>query len=86
MSLTKDDFLRKCNQEEPKLDPTCGNAAEKFEKLLEDGELVPYGSPLRSFLKTLSSEVKTLGSGDELTDFGYSLCLGNLGNVKNEIQ
>ena len=86
MSLTKEEFLKKLDQEDPKLDPACGGAAEKFKELLDDYDLVPYGTPLRSFLSTLSSEVKTLGGKEPLTDFGYSLCLGNLGKLKDDLQ
>ncbi len=86
LPLTKDQFLKKIAQEDTKPDPKCGNAVEIFTKLLEDKTLVPFGSPLESFLETLTKGVNTLGGGDELTDYGYELNLGNLASLKNALQ
>ncbi len=83
MPLTLDQYREKKKQQEPKFDKAVGI----FSKLLEDTDLVPYGTPLRSCLDSLNSSVGFLSRDEEeVTDFGLNLELDNLNGMKTRLK
>lgn len=80
MPLSPEQFKEKSEQQKPDFSSTL----EMYGKLLENEELVPYGSAVRSYLDTLTKELKFL-QGGEYTEFGLQLSLGNLAELKDRL-
>ena len=84
MSLTLEKFEEKVKNNQMDHEKIA-KSVEKFNKLLEDTELVPYGSAERAFLETLTHEVAGLESGD-YTDYGKNLALESIGGLRGQLK
>ena len=80
MPLSPEEYKQKTEEQKPDF----SSAVEMYGKLLEDEELVPYGSAVRSYLETLTKELDFLQKG-EYTDFGLQLSLNNLAELKEQL-
>jgi len=83
MSLNLAQFREKKKQQAPNF----GKTAEICTKLLEDEELVPYGSAVRSYLETLKHGVSFMERDEEeVTDFGLESELKDLSGLKDRLK